>query len=261
VDLSADGNILAIGAPVMDGSFGNQSGTVQVYQKNETMGTWVKLGKDLVGKAPSEFFGWSVSLRASDGLRIAVGAPVSNDTAGLVRVFDWTGVAWDSVGGDLVGDVPLNRFGESVSLSDDGLILAIGARGTAFEPGQAHVFRDTAGGWAPDDSILRGGQSGEGFGSSVALSSDGSVLAVGAPQNNLFGDGAGLIQVFKYDSTSALWNQLGSGIGSEKAAEFGVAVAMSGDGTRVFGGAPTTAFDGSITRAGSVLVYDQEKKQ
>jgi hypothetical protein len=258
VDMSADGGILAVGAPVMDSPFGIKSGTVQVYQFREETNAWVQMGSELVGSASDEYFGWSVSL-SSDGGRLSVGAPVADDTTGLVRIFDWNGVAWIQVGKDKTGEIPLNRFGESVSLSSDGQVLAVGARGSAFEPGQAHIFREIDGEWVADSerAALVGTEAGEGFGSSVALSTDGSVLIVGSPQNNRFGEGTGAMSVFRHDAATKSWKPEGSAIGSAHSAGLGTAVALSLNGTRVAGGAPTTAYDGSIPRAGIVLVYDR----
>ena len=37
-----------------------------------------------------------------------------------------------------------------------------------------------------------------------------------------------------------------------------MSVALSNDGQRLVGGSPTTSYDGSIARAGSVLVFDSD---
>jgi len=260
LDLSADGTVLAVGAPLAEGSFGIASGSVQVFQRDESGGGWSPRGEVLDGGAPSEFFGWSVAL-AADGTRLAVGAPVAGDTTGLARTYEWTGGTWEQLGSDLVGIIPLNRFGESTALSDDGKVLAIGARGSAFETGETKIYREVDGAWFADGNTIPGQEAGEGFGSSVALSGDGNTLAVGAPQNNIFGEASGLIQVFKYDSATSTWEQEGGGIGSQIVSEFGAAVALSNDGMRVAGGAPMTAYDGTISRAGSALVFDREVPQ
>jgi hypothetical protein len=212
----------------------------------------------------NEFFGWTVAFVASSTigrLRIAVGAPVSNDTTGVVRVYDWDNTDWIQVGTDLVGDAPFNRFGESVAMSDDGSILAVGARGSAFEVGHAKVFRDVNGVWKLDDMVFLGTEPGDGFGTSVALSSDGTVLAIGGPQSTMFGDKAGTISVYKYDADRGTWKQRGSAIGNSNVTEFGTSIALSDDGQRVVGGAPTTTFDSRIARAGSVLVFDSNEKE
>jgi hypothetical protein len=255
VDLSNDGSLLAVGAPLKNGPYGTSSGVVQVYQNNG-VDSWIQLGSDIYGITTDEFFGWSVSLGGSTGSRIAIGAPVSNDNTGVVRVFDWDGISWMQVGTDMVGDIPLSRFGESVALSDDGLILAVGARGSAFDEGSAKLFRENNGQWEVDNAIFRGKESGEGFGAAVALSGDGGILAIGGPQSNYFGENAGIVSVYQYDESGQSWTQIGSLIGSATVAEFGVSIAISNDGLRVAAGAPTTAFDGSISRAGSVLVFD-----
>jgi hypothetical protein len=259
LDISNDGTIITVGAPQMDSPSNDGSGAVQVYQKNEN-NEWIQMGSNIYGITSNEFFGWAISSSTTIDTgrhRIAVGAPVSNDTTGVVRVYEWDNTDWIQVGVDLVGDVPLNRFGESVALSDDGSVLVVGIRGTAFETGQIKVFRDNKNGiWELDDMSFLGAETGEGFGASVAITGDGNVLVVGGPQNSLFGDSAGIISVYRYDASGKSWTQQGSYIGSVAATEFGVSVAISNDGLRVAGGAPSTTYDGSIAQAGSVLIFD-----
>jgi hypothetical protein len=258
VDLSADGTILAVGAPRMNGPYGVSSGVVQVFQLQQPTGgnvSWVPMGASLYGTSVDEFFGWTLSLSA--GPRLAVGAPVYNDTSGVVRIYDWNGEVW-LPGGDLRGDVPLGRFGESVALSgSDGIVLAVGARGSAFDEGNVMVYRERNGQWVLDaEATFRGQEIGEGFGASVALSLDGGILAVGAPQSNYFGKDTGAVSVYRYSADEGSWRQHGSVLGSATVSEFGASVTLSDDGLRVAGGAPTTAFDGSVSRAGCALVYD-----
>ena len=258
LDISSDGTIVAVGAPQMDSPNGDGSGAVQVFQRSGD-GTWIEMGSPIYGLTASEFFGWTVSFATASTngrLRLAAGSPVSNDTTGVVRVFDWDTTDWSQVGTNLVGDVPLNRFGESIAMSDDGFILAVGIRGSAFEAGQAKVYRDINGDWELDDMSFLGTEPGDGFGASIALSGDGNVLAIGGPQSNLFGDRAGIISVYEYDPSNGSWTQKGSSIGSSNITEFGMSIALSNDGQRVVGGAPTTSFDGNIARVGSVLAFD-----
>ena len=56
---------------------------------------------------------------------------------------------------------------------------------------------------------LEGTAAGDGLGDSVALSADGTVLAVGAPGNDGKGNLSGLVRVFQYNRGRAQWNQLG----------------------------------------------------
>ena len=62
---------------------------------------------------------------------VAIGA-TGNDgvvrfEAGHVRVYKWNGNAWVQRGGDINGEAAGDLSGESVAISDDGLVVAIGA--------------------------------------------------------------------------------------------------------------------------------------
>ena len=57
-------------------------------------------------------------------------------------------------------------------------------------------------------------------GSSVSLSNDGSIVAIGAPNNDGNGSNSGQTRVYQWDSTSSSWNQLGSDIDGEAADDY-----------------------------------------
>jgi len=117
---------VAIGAPQNDGSADN-SGHVRVYQFAN--GVWSQVGGDIDGEAEGDRSGTSVALSA-DGNTVAVGAPENDGTgdgAGHVRVYSLSNGAWSQVGADLDGSAALDLFGTSVSLSNDGATLAVGA--------------------------------------------------------------------------------------------------------------------------------------
>ena len=256
IDMTPDGNLLAIGAPLGSTNKGKQSGFVRVFQKDET--NWVQLGEDISGEEAHEFFGWSISMRDSDGFRIAIGAPLANSDKGLVRSFDWDGSSWKRVGEPLLGDTLLNRFGESLAISEDGSILAVGAMGSVVESGQVHIYREVEGNWVMEETTV-GEDDGEGFGFSLSLTSDGSVLAIGAPNNSKFGEGSGSIRVLEYNEESGTWTQLGSHIGGSAFSEYGSSVALSKDGSRLAGGAPAMTFDGGAIAVGGTRIYDRDE--
>ena len=89
--------------------------------------------------------------------------------------------------------------------------------------------------WTQIGGDLDGAESGDYFGQAVAISSDGSIIAVGAP----YADGGnknrnGIVYVYQYDGSS--WNQLGSDINGELAADYSGddrQLAISNDGTRI----------------------------
>ncbi|MCB9292167.1 MAG: T9SS type A sorting domain-containing protein [Lewinellaceae bacterium] len=88
---------------------------------------------------------------------------------------------------------------------------------------------------------------------SVALSADGSRVAVGAPVNDGNGSGAGQVRV--YDFIGGTWVQAGGDIDGEAAGdESGRSVALSADGSRVAVGVPFN--DGNGLSAGHVRAYE-----
>ena len=96
---------------------------------------WTKIctcgpdGGDIDGEARDDFSGSSVSL-SSDGTRLAIGTPANDGngiSSGNVRVYEYTSGTWVQMGSDIDGDAEGDYSGQSVSLSDDGFILAIGA--------------------------------------------------------------------------------------------------------------------------------------
>ena len=109
--LSGDGSRLAVGAPHGAGD-GTQRGYVRVF--SWTGSAWSQMGSDVTGVANYDYFGWSVQL-SQDGSRLVVGARGDDgggSNAGTARVFDWTGSAWQQVGGDIDGEAA-NDFAAS----------------------------------------------------------------------------------------------------------------------------------------------------
>jgi hypothetical protein len=163
------------------------------------------------GTGIPEGFGLSAAL-SSDGSTLAIGAPgeASNATgidgnqldpsapeSGAVYVFRFAGGVWAQEAYVKASNAGAgDRFGEAVSLSGDGAALAVGA---AFErsnatgvdgnqadnsltnSGAAYLFRRAASTWTQEAYLKASNtERGDLFGSYVALSADGSTLAVTA---------------------------------------------------------------------------------
>ena len=161
VSLSADGSRVAIGATGNDAS-GSSAGHVRVYQYDASKTTavtnqaasnfgpigWNRLGADIDGEAANDYSGWSVSLSA-DGSRVSIGAngnDASGSSAGHVRIYEYnsSGNNWIQLGADIDGEAASDNSGYSVSLSDDGSIVAIGAWGndaTGSSAGHVRVYK------------------------------------------------------------------------------------------------------------------------
>ena len=172
--LSADGSALAAGAynedsvatgafaPTddgyqaaldSDGGFYHNSGAVYVYRRSDA-GRWAL---EAFVKAPvagaGDGFGLSVAL-SSSGSTLAVGASLEGSSA--------TGV---------------------FAPADDGYQAALNSDGAEFS-GAAYVYRRSdAGRWALE-AFVKAPVAGNDFGGPLALSADGSALAVGAPNEN-----------------------------------------------------------------------------
>ena len=94
-------------------------------------------------------------------------------------------------------------------------------------------------------------------GTSVSLSSDGTIVAIGAPGNGVDANGdpssRGHVRVYQYTSGNT-WDQLGADIDGEADSDFsGTSVSLSSDGTRVAIGALVN--DGNGLSSGHVRVY------
>ena len=103
IALSADGNIMAIGADENDGG-GTNTGSVRIYQF--IGGDWSQLGSDLDGEFAYDYFGYSVSL-SIDGATLAVGSLIGESSRGYTghtRVYRWTNGAWLQLGDDIAGE-------------------------------------------------------------------------------------------------------------------------------------------------------------
>ncbi len=263
VAIDADGSRLAIGTPRRRvGPMYNPSGLVLVYELKyavrpdfSLIPLWVQMGVEIEGD-PGELLGSTVALSA-DGSRLAVGLPY-RILRPAVRVFDWTGATWVQVGADLLGTLSSGEFGTSVALSEDGSRLAVGEhfheRPSDDGSGHAQVYEWTGADWVRLGAGIEGEGAGDFLGFAVALSADGSRLAVGAPLNDSNGDDSGHVRVF--DWTGAAWVQMGQDVDGEASEDrSGGSVSLSSDGSRLAVGAPLNQGSGHF-RAGHVRVYD-----
>jgi len=260
VSLSADGQIVAIGATSNDGN-GPNSGRVRVY-KNES-GTWTQIGQDIDGEVAYDNSGWSVSL-SNDGQIVAIGAPYNDangGSSGHVRVYKNESGTWTQIGQDIDGEAAVNdNSGYSVSLSADGSIVAIGAPyndGNGSSSGHVRVYKNESGTWTQIGQDIDGEATYDNSGRAVSLSNDGSIVAIGAPYNDANGgSSAGHVRV--YQNVSGTWTQIGQDIDGEAAYNdySGYSLNLSADGSIVAIGAYGN--DDNGTDSGHVRVYKNE---
>ena len=174
-----------------------------VHHKKST--DFSQMGLDIDGEATPDHSGRSVSL-SSDGTIVAIGAYANgNDGSylyhGHVRVYVWNGSAWVQRGGDIDGEAADDNSGISVSLSSDGTIVAIGAYGNdgnGSSAGHVRVYEWNGSAWDKRGDDIDGEAAGDYSGISVSLSSDGTIVAIGAPQNEGTSRLAGHVRVYKF---------------------------------------------------------------
>ncbi|NMH89352.1 T9SS type A sorting domain-containing protein [Flavivirga algicola] len=295
VSLSSDGSTLAIGAPNYNGVNGDNSGYVQVYRYNESSTVWEKLGDNIEGNNQGDKLGWSVSL-SSDGSKIAIGSPDNSSDEykkGRVQVYEYKSANWTQLGNDIYGETSSDQSGYSVSLSNDGSVLAIGAinnrgditnpnlsmghvrvykydipsmdwsqvgsdidglasynhAGTSvslssngsvvaigaaflFQKGYVRVFENISGTWTQIGDVIEGDTAQDESGTSVSLSADGSIVAIGAPYNDNAGDDTGHVKIYK--NISGNWQKIGNEISGENLSDYsGLCVSLSKDGRNI----------------------------
>jgi hypothetical protein len=253
VSINSDGTKVAIGAYKNNGG-GSSSGHVRVYQYSSS--SWSQLGSDINGEAAIDYSGQSVSL-SSDGTVVAIGAPSNDgggDNSGHVRIYQYSSGSWVQLGDDIDGESLYDNSGYSISLSSDGMVVAIGADANGeASSGHVRVYRYDLGLWGQLGADIDGEDAGDRSGNSVSLSSDGTKVAVGAYLNDGGGSNSGHVRVYEYSGSS--WSQPVVDIDGEAAGDTsGRSVSLSSDGTKVAIGA--NANDGGGSNSGHVRVYD-----
>lgn len=254
--LSGDGLTLAVGTGNNDDA-GAQSGHVRVYRLNNNNSAWIKLGADIDGDEAGDYFGRCLAV-SNDGDRIAIGAPQLQNVQerGYARIYEWDGGAWSPLG-DYIRGTDYDRVGCSIALSGDGTTVAIGADGNGdADPnaGQVTVLKWDGSDWTLLGSGINGVGENDASGDSISLSDDGTVVAIGAAENDDSFPAAGHVRVFAY--ASGAWGQRGAAItGDANGDRLGSSAALSSDGNRLVVGARLSD-NGGLDATGQVSVYD-----
>ena len=198
--------------------------------------------------------------RLGSSVAIAADTVASGDrVSGMVMTFLSAGEEWTPTDNLTISGTG-SGFGESVALNAGASVLAVGAPGmfaagsTAVTTGAVYVYSGNSGSWVQGAEI-RGAEgiysAGEAFGSSIDISSDGSIIVSGAPFNGEEGiTNRGRVYTFQGESSSFTDIDETPLLGSSSGDYFGSAVAISGDGSTLFIGAP-----GGASGDGYVAVY------
>lgn len=275
--LSRDGNTLAIGGRFFADADDQFPDLIHVYDDNGT--DWVQ--REIL-QIDGEFTNEVTISLDGDGSLLAFGLP----TLGIARVFEWKHDEnmWIQRGEDFLGKSLDDNFGFDISLSEDGLVLAVAAKGSdeqidvdAEGAGEkvhpsyvdSYVWHvETADQWtaiasidyrAPSDY---GSQTFDYTATSVSLSSDGSVLAVGLPRNTIHPNEVvkGRVEVFEREDKARFWYRRGLPIsGTNAGSRFGDIVDLSSDGTTIAVAVPESDINGVNSGQVRVFYWDSTK--
>ena len=111
------------------------------------------------------------------------------------------------IGVDIDGEAADDWSGSSVSLSSDGTRVAIGAYkndGNGTDAGHVRIYEYSAGSWTQLGADIDGEAAGDYSGFSVSLSSDGTTVAIGAPDNDDNGNSAGHVRVYSLPQSNLI---------------------------------------------------------
>lgn len=228
LSLSADGNVLAVGA-VRNAGNGALSGHVRIYTWNGII--WTQKGNDLDGQVSGSKFGSSVELSANGNI-VVIGAPsstVSPSSPGYTAVYEWNGTNWVQRGNDIMGEALsiLNAAGTSVSINSNGSIIAIGATGNSGSfpyAGHTRLYQWNGLNWVQLGNDIDGQGRFYSAGKSVNLNNAGDIVAIGAGAG-----GDGNCRTFHWNGTN--WIQMGIDLTDIANSAFGATVSLDSLGT------------------------------
>ena len=197
-------------------------------------------------------FGISVAL-SSDGLTAIVGGSFASDSVGVGYVLTrsdasstWTLEQKLSGTGNQGG----SQQGNSVAISADGNTVALGGPTDNTNVGATWIFTRSNRVWRQVGSkrVGTGATGAAQQGTAIALSADGTILAVGGPADNT---NIGATWIFRYSAND--WTQVGSklvGTGNTGQCRQGYSVALSADASTLVVGGYT-----DNTNVGAIWIY------
>jgi len=316
--LSADGTTMAIGAigdaSGAPGVNGNQldtsapsAGAVHVFSR--VGGVWAQQAYlKASSPEPQDNFGYTLALNADGSTLVATAFGEDSSAtgvdgnqsdnaaanAGAVYVFARSAGTWSQQAYLKASNTGASdRFGTALAVSTDGSTLAVGASGEASNAtgmngdqlnnlaggsGAVYIFTRSAATWSQQAYIKASNtEINDAFGLAVALSSDGTILAVGAGGEDSSATGIGGDQLNNLASTSGaayifaqtagVWSQQAyiKASNTENGDQFGEAIALSADGSTLVVGASredsastsinANQTDNSALNSGAVYVF------
>lgn len=260
-DMSGDGTITVFGAPFEDGATNtiSASGAVYVYEN----GTEVAILR-AASPTANDSLGFDVAI-SKDGSTIVASAYQGDSSDGEIYVFEKPANGWaDGTSSIILTHTPdqaSENLGTTLAISDNGDTVVAGTQygSTTSYSAEAFVFEKPSGGWASMTTetaklSAASGAYGDKFSFGLAIAGDGSVIAVGAPENSGGQTESGT--VYLYEKPSGGWvdateTHLLSAPSRTAYEHFGQSCSLNEGGTLLAVGA-----DGRITDRGAVHVFE-----
>ena len=247
VSLNSSGTIVAISNRTLGYNF--YIGEVKVY-RHVNDNSWVQISQTIADTLDDD----AISLNASGNI-LAIGSYATNVNGtytGSSRVYKHiTDGSWIQLGQSISGETENSTAGYSVSLDSTGYTLAIGARNNTNPlsnyGGQVRVYRFNDVSWVLISQDIDGTTEYGGFGHSVSLNSDGTLVACGAT--------SGYVKVYKYISDGS-WIPQGQTIIQEQYSDYNVlSVSLNNEGNILAIGGPYNDGTSFVFDSGHIRVY------
>ena len=266
ISASEKGDRFIVGSRRSDQDNMRNRGAASIYEFDSLSGSY-NMVTEIYGEQSGDQCGYSVSM-SKNGKRVAIGSLGSDkngNNSGQVRVFeeDILTREWILVT-EILGEMSGSLFGTSVSLSQDGSKVAVGAPyyGTtdAERIGRVYVYQqvdETK--WSSLGEPITGLFYHDLFGWSLSWSPDSLLLAIGAPGEDSL-TSSGFVKVYSYEENQ--WMSIGDLLAADLAGDrFGFSVHVGGNSTmyRLAVGAPgATGTNGEGSGYAGVYEYDNK---
>ncbi len=253
VSISSDGNVIAAGTNIGTG------GSASIYKWYTA--NWQETKLERPSSTENDFYGHAVSLNGS-GNYAAAGAYGFNQI-GAVYIFKQSLIItepWDLVKTLSAGDGSVDDyFGYSVSMSRNGSILAVGAPGKdsidKMNTGTVYIYAKGSDDWSLITTITADAidqEAEDKFGTAVAVSADGTYIAVSTPNASQF---KGAVYVYEKSGNNYIKRKKLMADDSSINSLLGTSISISDNGLIISAGAPGCDIAGKVNQ-GAVYIFE-----
>jgi len=244
--MSGDGNTIVSRIASNDGAF---SSLIAIYNK-DINGVW-QYDSSFIN-VPGSISWVDISY---DGLTFIAGSGgLPGSGLGEAYIYVKSSGTWSNQATLTPSDGPKVTFGIGVSMSEDGNNVIVGCpRESTTNYGSAYIFTRIGSTWTQQQKIIAGDQStNDYFGTSVSMSANGNIVAVGAPQGGLMASTTpGKAYIFTRSGSTWTQQQKITAPALGTLRNFALRIRISGDGlTILVGGTGPTDGQTSPTLGG-----------